>query len=441
MPFRFYFFCVSVLTLVACVGAKKSTRTTLRNLEIALDTSPVFSQSLTGFYLMDAQTGNPILSRNADHYFTPASNTKILTLATCLKVLGDSLTGITYREGKNQIIIKGTADPTFLHPKFEYWQPVYHFLGQQKDTTTIYYHERNFSIKRFGAGWCWDDYNTQYQPERSIMPIFGNCFEVNIDPISTRSFAKPAYFNQYQSEYIEDTRAEYSNGWTSKNLSPGEVQTIPFITNENTVVELLNDTLPSQKVEILHGFIQQTFRHEKWKTIQSCPVDTVYRWMMYESDNFFAEQLLIMASMKKLGLTSQDSIVKWVVNSVFPPSSTPPRWVDGSGLSRYNLVTPRYLCQVLNQLYHTQNQDRLFSLFPAGGLRGTIKEWYNNDTGKPYIFAKTGSMSGVHCLSGYILAKSGKILIFSFMHNNFRGSSKAWKIEMQRILAIIREQY
>ena len=145
--------------------------------------------------------------------------------------------------------------------------------------------------------------------------------------------------------------------------------------------------------------------------------------------------------MKALGVTSQDSIVKWSINQAFPPSSTPPRWVDGSGLSRYNLVTPRYLCQVLDQLYHTQNQDRLFSLFPAGGLRGTIKEWYNNDTGKPYIFAKTGSMSGVHCLSGYIVTKSGKILIFSFMHNNFRGSNKAWKIEMQRILAIIWEQY
>ncbi len=440
MPFRFYFFCVSILTLVACVGAKKSTRTTLRNLETALDTSPVFSQSLTGFYLMDAQSGNPILSRNADHYFTPASNTKILTLATCLKVLGDSLTGIAYAPEAGTLNISGTADPTFLHPKFEYWQPVYQFFASQKETTTINYNPKPFTEKRFGAGWCWDDYDTQYQPERSVMPIFGNCFEVELNPITKTGFAKPAYFTPYRSDVLEATRAEFSNHWTDKNLSNGEVQTIPFVTSENMVIELLKDTLPSHKI-VFTPNLTQIVPPKKWTTIQSCPVDTVYRWMMYESDNFFAEQLLIMASMKALGVTSQDSIVKWAINQAFPPSSTPPRWVDGSGLSRYNLVTPRYLCQVLNQLYHTQNQDRLFSLFPAGGLRGTIKEWYNNDTGKPYIFAKTGSMSGVHCLSGYILTKSGKILIFSFMHNNFRGSSRAWKIEMQRILAIIWEQY
>jgi D-alanyl-D-alanine carboxypeptidase/D-alanyl-D-alanine-endopeptidase (penicillin-binding protein 4) len=440
MPFRFYFFCVSILTLVACVGTKKSARTTLRNLEIALDTSPVFSQSLTGFYLMDALSGNPILSRNADHYFTPASSTKILTLATCLKVLGDSLTGITYAPEEGTLNISGTADPTFLHPQFEYWQPVYQFLASQKNTTTINYSPKPFTEKRFGAGWCWDDYDTQYQSERSIMPIFGNCFEVELNPITQTGFAKPAYFSRYKSDIDEATRAEFSTHWTDKNLPTGEVQTIPFVTSENMVIELLKDTLPSLKI-VFTPYLPQIAPPKKWTTIQSCPVDTVYRWMMYESDNFFAEQLLIMASMKALGVTSQDSIVKWSINQAFPPSSTPPRWVDGSGLSRYNLVTPRYLCQVLDQLYHTQNQDRLFSLFPAGGLRGTIKEWYNNDTGKPYIFAKTGSMSGVHCLSGYIVTKSGKILIFSFMHNNFRGSNKAWKIEMQRILAIIWEQY
>jgi D-alanyl-D-alanine carboxypeptidase/D-alanyl-D-alanine-endopeptidase (penicillin-binding protein 4) len=407
---------------------------------MAIDTSNVFTQSLTGFYLMDAQSGNLILSRNADHYFTPASNTKILTLAACLTVLGDSLTGVEYRAEKNNLTIRGAADPTFLHPKFEYWQPVYHFLASQKDATVINYTQRPFTEKRFGAGWCWDDYDTQYQPERSIMPIFGNCFEVETNPFTNKCFTNPAYFNNYQSDIFEATREEFSNKWTAANLDPAEVQTIPFVTSENLIVRLLADTLPAQKIELAPNLPQQD-QTKEWQTITSCPVDTVYRWMMYESDNFFAEQLLIMAAMKKLGITSQDSIIKWTINSAFPPSTTPPRWVDGSGLSRYNLITPRYLCRVLSQLYHTQTQERLFSLFPAGGLRGTIKGWYGSDTGKAYIFAKTGSMSGVHCLSGYILTKSGKILIFSFMHNNFRGSSKAWKIEMQQILAIIREQY
>jgi D-alanyl-D-alanine carboxypeptidase/D-alanyl-D-alanine-endopeptidase (penicillin-binding protein 4) len=115
--------------------------------------------------------------------------------------------------------------------------------------------------------------------------------------------------------------------------------------------------------------------------------------------------------------------------------------VDGSGLSRYNLVTPHYLSTVLKQLFDRTPKEQLFTYFPAGGVRGTISNWYRNPEGSPYVFAKTGSMSGVHCLSGYILTKSGKILIFSFMHNNFVGSNKPWKEEMQRILEWIYLNY
>ena len=137
----------------------------------------------------------------------------------------------------------------------------------------------------------------------------------------------------------------------------------------------------------------------------------------------------------------QDSVIRLAVNQLFPPSPTPPRWVDGSGLSRYNLITPRYLANVLRQLYNRMPSEKLFTYFPAGGVDGTLKGWYRNPNGTPYVFAKSGSMSGVQCLSGYILTKSGKILIFSFMNNNFVGSGRPWKMAMQEILEGIYNRY
>jgi len=114
---------------------------------------------------------------------------------------------------------------------------------------------------------------------------------------------------------------------------------------------------------------------------------------------------------------------------------------DGSGLSRYNLVTPRYLSGVLGARWQQQPHERLFDLFPAGGRDGTLSEWYTGPDGKPYVYAKSGSMTGVQCLSGYVVGKSGKVLIFSFMHNNFTGNGKPWTEAMQRILEQMRDQF
>jgi len=147
-----------------------------------------------------------------------------------------------------------------------------------------------------------------------------------------------------------------------------------------------------------------------------------------------AEQLLLLCAGVKYDTLQQEKIIPWVKDSLFGALPNPPRWVDGSGLSRYNLITPRYLSGVLQQLYREQPRERLFSLFPAGGISGTLTDWYRGPDGKPFVFAKSGSMSGVQCLSGYLVAKSGKVLIFSFMHNNFVGSGKPWKTEMQRVL-------
>lgn len=170
-----------------------------------------------------------------------------------------------------------------------------------------------------------------------------------------------------------------------------------------------------------------------FKTWSVTPADTVYRRMMYESDNFFAEQLLLMCAGERTGYMFQDSIMQLSLPQ-------PMRWVDGSGLSRYNLNSPHNQAEVLRRLWKEQTQKHLFSLFPIGGISGTLVDWYKGKDGRPYIFAKSGSMSGVQCLSGYLVTRRGKVLIFSFMHNNFTGPGKPWKMEMQRILEQIRDR-
>lgn len=82
--------------------------------------SLVFSRALPDFTAQrNPATGKALADVNGDKYFTPASNTKILTLATCLEVLGDSVPGMELIQTTDTFYFRGTGDPTFLHPKFE----------------------------------------------------------------------------------------------------------------------------------------------------------------------------------------------------------------------------------------------------------------------------------------------------------------------------------
>ena len=91
-------------------------------------------------------------------------------------------------------------------------------------------------------------------------------------------------------------------------------------------------------------------------------------------------------------------------------------------------------------MYTETDRARLFDIFPAGGASGTLKNWYRNNP-EPYIYAKSGSLGNVYCLSGYLITKSGKTLLFSFMNNHYMASSSDVKENMEKIFETIRDTY
>jgi D-alanyl-D-alanine carboxypeptidase/D-alanyl-D-alanine-endopeptidase (penicillin-binding protein 4) len=178
----------------------------------------------------------------------------------------------------------------------------------------------------------------------------------------------------------------------------------------------------------------------KKETLYGIDTDSLYVRLMHESDNFIAEQLLIMASGILTDTLNSENARNHILKNQLKDLPQHPRWVDGSGLSRYNLFTPQSMVYVLNLLYKEVPEERLLSIFPAGGVSGTVESWYGGIE-EPYIFAKSGSLSNNYCLSGYLRTKKGKLLIFSFMNNHFRHSPSEVKERMQTIFEVIREGY
>jgi D-alanyl-D-alanine carboxypeptidase/D-alanyl-D-alanine-endopeptidase (penicillin-binding protein 4) len=159
---------------------------------------------------------------------------------------------------------------------------------------------------------------------------------------------------------------------------------------------------------------------------------------MYRSDNFFAEQTLLMSGARRLGVMDDERIIDTLLNTDLKDLPQRPQWVDGSGLSRYNLITPKDFVWLLNRMKNEFGMERMKSILPTGGA-GTLSNYYKQDSG--FIFAKTGSLSGVIALSGYLITEKNRLLIFSVLVNNHQGNAGAVRRDVEAFLQDIRKKY
>src|SRR5690606_27043366 len=93
--------------------------------------SEFYKNHFVGFYLQDAETGQELMNYNGEKLFTPASNVKILSLYSAMKVLPDSIPALKYERKGDDLLIQGLGDPTFLHPEFKSVTRVLDFLKNE----------------------------------------------------------------------------------------------------------------------------------------------------------------------------------------------------------------------------------------------------------------------------------------------------------------------
>lgn len=416
--------------LSSCVGLK--TAIIQRDIHKEIRESPALSTHLTGFCLYDPANKQYLARYQDELYFQPASNTKILTTLACLQDV-DSIYSFYQDRSGDTVFLSPLGDPTFLHPDF----PTQSALSSL-EAAVIAVQFPNAKLSPFGPGWAWDDYPYYFQAERSWLPLYGNCVRImNEDSL----VILPKFFQDYTETYIGMKpgdlayRERYFNlfrVWMNTDTSTF-TREIPVITSTELALTLLEDTLHIPVVINKNHVFSGKYSIGR-------PLNPALSLMMQRSDNFLAEQLLINVAKQK-GFASVDDyrkvkLEKWA--SFLPQSVI---WVDGSGLSRYNMITPKSLVAILHELYTLKGLDYLKTVFPAGGQSGTIKNWYKSETGIPYVYAKTGSFSNNHNLSGYLITKSGRTLIFSLMNNNFILPQTDVKKEMERLLYQIYEAY
>ena len=413
---------ISILTSCSVGRKRKLVKETYRVLN---DT--IFENQFLGFFVYDPLENDTIVSYNSSKYFTPASNTKIITLYTALNILPEQIPALQYISSNDGITIQGTGDPTLLHPFFKD-STALNFLKHQKN---ISLYLNNFQDKKYGPGWAWEDYDTYFQPERNGLPLFGNV--ATIYAVDSLNVVPKFFKNEVITTFTNTSREELSNKFYYNSTKKDTIE-VPFIIDTTLTKKLLEDVL-HKKIKITNYFPAGPK-----ETLYSIPSDSVYKRMMKVSDNFLADQLMILSSGVLTDTLNIANAQKYILSHQLADLKQMPRWVDGSGLSRYNLFTPESFVHILTKMYKEQPRERLFNLFPVGGVSGTLTNWFEGSN-KPYIFAKSGSLGNNYSLSGYLLTKSGKTLVFSFMNNHYQESTAEIKKRMQVIFENIRDNY
>jgi D-alanyl-D-alanine carboxypeptidase/D-alanyl-D-alanine-endopeptidase (penicillin-binding protein 4) len=358
----------------------------------------------------------------SDHYFTPASNVKILATYLGLQFLGDSLPGWKMAENADTLFLMPLGDPSFMHPEFKY-QPVVDIIkNTNKQVVIVGNNQDQFEI--FGSGWSWADYAEDYQPERSRMPIYGNVVHFYQSNKKLEAI-KPFYFFK---DIVDLGKAEEKNWsrsrtgnrfFTTNENNKSKYFQVPFSQEDMPMVkalELLNDTL-GKKISFQK---QSTLPATSYKTIKTVPTDSLLKIMMLRSDNFYADQIVLMASEQLFGKMDDAALLDSTKKLFFADLPQKMRWADGSGLSRYNLNTPENYIAILQQMHSKFGEARVKNIFEKGG-EGTISAYYKNFPGTMY--AKTGTLGGQVALSGFIYTPKQQKLYFSVLVANHMSPS------------------
>jgi PBP4 family serine-type D-alanyl-D-alanine carboxypeptidase len=408
-----------------------------------------------------------LYQRDADKLLTPASNLKLLTSATALQRLGEEyryktevfLSAPVNNGGilKGDVIVKGYGDPT-LHTEdslqvqdgvsVEQIVKLLQAEGIKQIHGDIVVDDSFFDSNRLGLGWAWDDESYYYNAQISALAI--NRGTVRLDykpasapgrPVTVELLPKTDYVQVINEAVtvdkgventfaIERERAKniiYVKGNLPIDASPDyERITVeePALYAGTVLKEKLTEAgIRLQKnSEVRAGTVPEN--SVKIGELESEPLAEIVQYLLKVSDNFYAEMLTktLGAELNEEGSAEAgievilDDMAQLGVNTTFD-------MVDGSGLTRYNQITPNQIVALLEAFTQEAEFESFYDALPIAGVDGSLKNRMKDTPAEGNARAKTGSLTGVNSLSGYVTTKDGEKLCFSIVMNGNIGSA------------------
>ena len=438
----------------------------------ALVKDEAFLHAHWGIMIKSLDTDKIWYAQNKDRMFMPASNNKITSAASALKVLGPDFQFETHVLTKGEtrgstlmgdLVVWSNGDPTLYDryqesskAVFEKWAEALKSQGITRISGNIIGDDNAFDDVHIGEGWAWDYQSVWYAAQFGALQLNENYVDVKIVPptsIEGHSILIPNIQSDYftlknELEITENgynrismNRDFYSNEITfSGQLVAGSDTTerTPTIDNPTKFyVTVLKETLEENGIIVDGDAIDcddisnwvHAPKDENYKELASyysVPLSEIVQRLMKRSQNMYAETMPRIVAWHEKGLGSIE-LGREVMDSVFVEFDIEPgswAYADGSGLSRYDYVSPQILVKILEGMYRSDLKDVWINSLPIAGVDGTLKNRMIGTAAEKKVFAKTGTISNVRGLSGYTTTANGENLVFSFLVNGHLLSSR-----------------
>ncbi len=480
----------SILYLFIFIGCGESSQIEkqnsflmLKNKIDALVNDSSFAEANWGIQIQSLKTGKIWYSKNQNKMFMPASNEKIPTASAALTLLGPNFTFETdlCTDGEildstlhGDLIVFGDGDPT-LYTKFYNdprdlfynWAELLKEKGIKNIEGNIIADDKTFSYDSLGFGWSFDGLDSWSYAQISPLQLNENYIDINIyppDSINKTAVIKPNLPSNYYKIINKLTISETGRNEInysrhvgtneiilSGNVIAGskEFQISPTITNPSLFyVTVFKEVLQESEIKVNGNAVTSTelgiwnHKPEDFKIIdkhESAPLKEIIKVMMKRSQNLYAETLPRVIGWEKEKKGTFNAGKKYVSevleNFGIKPNSY--RYMDGSGLSRYDYISPAQIVKILSAMWTSPNKNYWFDALPIAGEDGTLQNRMKGTKAQGNVRAKTGTISNVRALSGYVTTASGEELVFSFLVNNFLGSSKSTEDISDGILVLL----
>jgi len=444
---------------------------------------PVFANAFWGVKIESLDTGEVWYERNAGKLFMPASNEKIPTTAAALTTLGPDFKFTTklctdgeVRDGvlNGNLIVFGDGDPT-MYTRFQKdsrdaffeWADALKAKGITKIAGDVIGDDDAFDDQQYGRGWPLDGLDAWYSAEVGALQFNENYIDLKITPPKTvdgKLTVEPNVPTRYVN--IVDRTTTTTDGRTSINVSraygtndivltgtakvgDASFEESPAIWNATAFyATVLEETLESKGI-VVEGRAVDCDDLPEWShkpeeftllaTRQSPPLKDIAAGLMKRSQNMYAETMPRVLGYRAEGVGSFSNGRREVMKALAPFGIDGDSFVyaDGSGLSRYNLISPNHLVAILKGMRRHALWQVWYDSMPIAGVDGTLRSRMKGTPAEGNVHAKTGTISNVRGLSGYVKTKAGEEVVFSFLVNSHNVSDRENERITDGVLALI----
>jgi serine-type D-Ala-D-Ala carboxypeptidase/endopeptidase (penicillin-binding protein 4) len=423
----------------------------------ALFADSLFPPSNVGIKVVSLTSGELLYAMNDQMLFNPASNQKLITSATALTTLGPSYafsTMVFADTVQRLLILKGEGDPLTSTGDLDSLARTTARRLPGKEPWRLAVDVSFFDDLGWGSGWTWDEEPADYGMFISPLTLNNNTISVKVQP-GYNIGAPPLVSLDPPTPYVglENTattvadsplvKLEISRNWREHSNTITVQGQMRFRSRTHTeklslwkpelyAGTVFADRLRAYGVSVTPPVVIDTLRSTAFEMVRiDHGIDTVLTFLNKVSDNLAAECVLKTIAARMIGGAGSAESGTTCVHGLLTRlgvDTTRVSVADGSGLSRYNLTSPATIIRLLQAMYRDDDCfPILYHALPIAGVDGTIGTRMKNTLAAGNLRAKTGSLSGVSALSGYVRTLNGEMLGFSILMQNFPGTVRPYR--------------